>query len=169
MKLNDKNRFICFLLYFMFIAVLYFQRNQLVLVSHERLMSKEASRIEPKNGFKRKDKLPVYSFFGTRDLTSSNFTEDQVEHLILNQFTNRNHKNFVEIKKDINIKKNLIRTEEWPFERKWFVGDTSCPFQIRSTLDAVKREKRRLPDAISIGIAKCGTGSLVGFSKSTFT
>ena len=41
-----------------------------------------------------------------------------------------------------------------------FSGDSSCPFQVRSTTNPSKRELKRFPDAISIGIGKCGTGSI---------
>ena len=40
-----------------------------------------------------------------------------------------------------------------------FSGDTACPYQIRSTQDPAKQRKR-FPDAIGIGIAKSGTGSM---------
>ena len=42
---------------------------------------------------------------------------------------------------------------------KSVLGETSCPYQIRSTSNPQK-ERKRFPDAIGIGIAKSGTGSI---------
>ena len=42
---------------------------------------------------------------------------------------------------------------------KSILGETSCPYQIRSTSNPQK-ERKRFPDAIGIGIAKSGTGSI---------
>ena len=39
------------------------------------------------------------------------------------------------------------------------LGETSCPYQIRSTSNPQK-ERKRFPDAIGIGTAKSGTGSI---------
>ena len=40
------------------------------------------------------------------------------------------------------------------------LGESSCPFQVRSTTNPIKRERKRFPDAISIGVGKSGTGSI---------
>ena len=39
------------------------------------------------------------------------------------------------------------------------IYDTGCPVQIRNFTNT-KPKKKRWPDAIGIGFAKCGTGSL---------
>ena len=58
-----------------------------------------------------------YSFFGTRDLASRNLSENQVKYIILKRISERDSKNIQ------NIEKNLVRTERWPYNRKWFIGE----------------------------------------------
>ena len=58
-----------------------------------------------------------YSFFGTRDLASRNLSEIQVKDIILKQIAERDSKKFP------NIEKNLVRTERWPYNRKWYIGE----------------------------------------------
>lgn len=60
-----------------------------------------------------------YSFFGTRDLASRNLSENQVKDIILKRISERDSKNFQ------NIEKNLVRTDRWPYNRKWFIGELS--------------------------------------------
>ena len=58
-----------------------------------------------------------YSFFGTGELASRNLSENQVKELILERISERDLKNYQ------NIEKNLVRTERWPYNKKWFIGE----------------------------------------------
>ena len=60
-----------------------------------------------------------YSFFGTRDLASRNLSDNEVKDIILKRISERDSKNFP------NIEKNFVRTERWPYNRKWFIGELS--------------------------------------------
>ena len=58
----------------------------------------------------------VYSFFGTADLASRNLSEEKVKDIILERIFERDPKNHK------NIERNLVRTERWPYNKKWFIG-----------------------------------------------
>lgn len=58
----------------------------------------------------------LYSFFGTADLASRNLSGDKVKDIILERIFERDPKNY------INIQRNLVRTERWPYNKKWFIG-----------------------------------------------
>ena len=59
-----------------------------------------------------------YSFFGTCDLTKRNITEDEVSHIILNQLKKKHADS-------VSIYENLRKTERWPFNKRWFIGEFS--------------------------------------------
>ena len=58
----------------------------------------------------------LYSFFGTGDLASRNLSENQVKNIILEQISQRDTKDYH------NIETNLVRTQRWAYNKKWFVG-----------------------------------------------
>ena len=57
-----------------------------------------------------------YSFFGTSDLTKRNITEEEVGHIILHELKKKHTDS-------VSIYENLRRTERWPFNKRWFIGE----------------------------------------------
>ena len=58
----------------------------------------------------------LYSFFGTGDLTQRNITEEEVSNIILHVLKKKHAKSE-------QIQKKFRRTERWPFNKRWFVGE----------------------------------------------
>ena len=73
---------------------------------------------------------------------------------ILSNYQNETMKNHIE--------SNFEETKTWTKLKNtkgnfWMVIDTACPVQIRN-FPMQNPPKKRFPDAIGFGFAKCGTG-----------
>ena len=94
----------------------------------------------------------LYVFRGVFNC-STNATDAEIEANILNNFQPINGTIYRQ------VAANLKRTKKWEPCWEWShnIGETTCPYQVsKSKLPRVNR----LPDAIAIGAAKGGTGSL---------
>ena len=94
-----------------------------------------------------------YTYFGLSFVPYGEYTED----MVLNDIQER-------IRSSTDYPENIYlnRTKKYPKQigkQKWYIGETACPFQIRKSNKSYPL-KNRHPDAIGIGVAKSGTGSL---------
>ena len=92
-----------------------------------------------------------YTYFGQSFVSYGQFSEELVQSEII--------ENVSTLPADLvgTIKKNLNRTGRFWGQKKWYVGESACPFQIRV---ADSKLENRNPDGIGIGVGKSGTGSL---------
>ena len=89
-----------------------------------------------------------YWFHGTSILVPPSVDDEAIKREILSTLPSNMTK---------TISLNLQRTSQSSLKSNWFIGTTSCPFQIRrSSL----KQKSKLPNAIGIGTGKSGTGTL---------
>lgn len=94
---------------------------------------------------------PLYVYVGSFNRVT-NATEADIIDNILDNFNNKTVR--------MQVKANLAPKVKWETCLKWInwkIADSACPFRIsRSSQPRIPR----LPDAIGIGVAKAGTGSL---------